>query len=76
MGEQRNRNKAEAKSRRGARQRDAEKSPPVAVGPAVRCNGVLGRSEAKRGEAISSSALLTGVNPDRVPAQTGGRKTL
>lgn len=38
MGEQRNRNKAEAKSRRGASQRDAEKSPPVAVGLAVHCN--------------------------------------
>lgn len=28
------------------------------------------------GEAVGSSALLTGVNPDRVPAQTGGHKTL
>lgn len=28
------------------------------------------------GGAVGSSALLTGVNPDRVPAQTGGRKTL
>lgn len=48
-------------------QRNASGSSPRA--------GALAEAEFCGG-AVGSSALLTGVNPDRVPAQTGGRKTL
>lgn len=50
-------------------------SPPVVVGlwfAVAEFCGKVRRGEV--GEAISSSALLTGVNPDRVPAQTGAVK--
>lgn len=43
------------------------------VGASSRRAGALALALAA---AAGSSALLTGVNPDRVPAPTGGRKTL